>query len=152
MNSCREWFLQQPFASQGHLDSVLELVRYCFEHYTSSLKLKDAIVKRNHILFKQDPSTLLVLIKDAYEWWLFQILKILRGESDTESLPMEDSKSVENGDDEVYPNSSSELHLNLALLGVDDGGGDSFSSVEQTKRLSLEDYFKERWSRSSSFN
>lgn len=81
-----------------------------------------------------------------------QILKILRGESDTESLPMEDSKSVENGDDEVYPNSSSELHLNLALLGVDDGGGDSFSSVEQTKRLSLEDYFKERWSRSSSFN
>lgn len=79
-------------------------------------------------------------------------MKILRGESDTESLPMEDSKSVENGDDEVYPNSSSELHLNLALLGVDDGGGDSFSSVEQTKRLSLEDYFKERWSRSSSFN
>ncbi|XP_038902072.1 receptor-like cytosolic serine/threonine-protein kinase RBK2 isoform X3 [Benincasa hispida] len=80
-----------------------------------------------------------------------QILKILRGESDTESLPMEDSQSVENGDDEVYPNSSSELHLSLALLGVDDGGN-SFSSVEQTKRVALEDYFKERWSRSSSFN
>ncbi|XP_008457694.1 protein kinase STUNTED [Cucumis melo] len=81
-----------------------------------------------------------------------QILKILRGESDTETLPVEDSQSVENGDDEVYPNSSSELHLNLALLDVDDDGGDSFNSVEQTKRLSLEKYFKERWSRSSSFD
>lgn len=83
-----------------------------------------------------------------------QILKILRGESDTESIHIEDSQSVENGDDEVYPNSSSELHLSVALLGVDDDGvgEDSFSSVEQTKRLSLENYFKERWSRSSSFN
>lgn len=79
-------------------------------------------------------------------------MKILRGESDTETLPVEDSQSVENGDDEVYPNSSSELHLNLALLDVDDDGGDSFNSVEQTKRLSLEKYFKERWSRSSSFD
>ena len=65
---------------------------------------------------------------------------------------MEDSQSVENGDDEVYPNSSSELHLNLALLGVDDDGGDSFNSMEQKKKLTLEKYFKERWSRSSSFN
>ncbi|XP_022146131.1 pto-interacting protein 1-like isoform X2 [Momordica charantia] len=81
-----------------------------------------------------------------------QIMKVLRGEIDTESIVVEDSQSVENGDDEVYPSSSSELHLSLALLGVDDGGGDSFSSVEQKKRVCLEDYLKERWSRSSSFN
>lgn len=79
-------------------------------------------------------------------------MKVLRGEIDTESIVVEDSQSVENGDDEVYPSSSSELHLSLALLGVDDGGGDSFSSVEQKKRVCLEDYLKERWSRSSSFN
>ncbi|XP_022944144.1 probable serine/threonine-protein kinase PBL26 isoform X1 [Cucurbita moschata] len=87
-----------------------------------------------------------------------QILKILRGESktETENIHMEDSQSVENGDDEVYPNSSSELHLSLALVGVDDDndndGDDSFSSVEQRKRICLEDYLKARWSRSSSFN
>lgn len=142
-NSCREWFLQQRFASRGHLDSVLESVRYCFEHDS----------------FHQ--TTLFALIKDVYERDSFQILKILRGESEnetktkTESFLMEDSQSVENGDDEVYPNSSSELHLSLALVGVDDDDDDgdySFSSVEQRKRVCLEDYFKARCSRSSSFN
>ncbi|XP_022970960.1 serine/threonine-protein kinase CDG1-like isoform X1 [Cucurbita maxima] len=50
-----------------------------------------------------------------------QILKILRGEINSMNVSMEESQSVENGDDEVYPNSSSDLHLmNLALLGDDD--------------------------------
>lgn len=137
--SCREWFLQQPCASRGRLGFVLELVRYCFQVST--------------IFFSPTHHTLLVWIKDVYGRLSFQILKILRGENDTESIAIEDSQSVENGDDEVYPSSSSELHLNLALLDVDDGGEHSFSSVERTKRRpSLEDYFKERWSRSSSFN
>ena len=41
------------------------------------------------------------------------------------NVSMEESQSVENGDDEVYPNSSSDLHLmNLALLGDDDDDND----------------------------
>ena len=64
-----------------------------------------------------------------------------------------DPRDPENqdNDDEVYPSSSAELHLSLALLDVDDDST-SFSSLEQVNNLSLEEYVKERWSRSSSFN
>jgi len=64
-----------------------------------------------------------------------------------------DPRDQENqdNDDEVYPSSSAELHLSLALLDVDDDST-SFSSLEQVNNLSLEEYVKERWSRSSSFN
>lgn len=77
-----------------------------------------------------------------------QILKILAGENDGEKgVNIEDQNDLENqenNDDEVYPDSSAESHLGLALLDVD-SETTSFSS-----RLSLEDYFKGRWSRSSS--
>ena len=63
---------------------------------------------------------------------------------------LQDPENQDN-DDEVYPSSSAELHLSLALLDVDDDST-SFSSLEQVNNLSLEEYVKERWSRSSSFN
>lgn len=85
-----------------------------------------------------------------------QIVKLLKGDSDFEPqvhspyFDVEDSENQDDNDDEVYPNSSAELHLNLALLDVDDDTT-SFSSLEQSS-LSWEDYLKGRWSRSSSFD
>ncbi|KAK7404382.1 hypothetical protein VNO78_05242 [Psophocarpus tetragonolobus] len=81
---------------------------------------------------------------------LNQIMKILKGEEKIEYFlnsignDLEDSENI---DDEVYPNSSAELHLSLALLGVDDDST-SHSSTDQ----SYSEQLKERWSRSSSFN
>jgi hypothetical protein len=60
-------------------------------------------------------------------------------------------ESQDNNDDEVYPNSSAELHLSLALLDVDDDST-SYSSLEQRNSLSSEEYLKGRLSRSSSFD
>ncbi|TKY67655.1 putative proline-rich receptor protein kinase PERK11 [Spatholobus suberectus] len=84
---------------------------------------------------------------------LNQILKILKGEEKIEHFfnshedDHEDSENQENIDDEVYPNSSAELHLSLALLGVDDDST-SHSSTDH----SYTEHLKEQWSRSSSFN
>lgn len=85
-----------------------------------------------------------------------EILKLLRGDTELEEWvnpQNKDPRDQENqdNDDEVYPSSSAELHLSLALLDVDDDST-SFSSLEQVNNLSLEEYVKERWSRSSSFN
>ncbi|KAJ1398974.1 Serine/threonine-protein kinase, active site [Sesbania bispinosa] len=85
---------------------------------------------------------------------LNQILKILKGyDEKVENLfsshenDRDHSENQENIDDEVYPNSSAELHLSLALLDVDNDTT-SFSSIEHSKS----EHLKERWSRSSSFN
>ncbi|KAK7312257.1 hypothetical protein VNO77_36006 [Canavalia gladiata] len=84
---------------------------------------------------------------------LNQILKILIGDEEVEYLinslgnDHEDSENQENIDDEVYPNSSADLHLSLALLGVDDDSI-SHSSTDH----SYSEHLKEQWSRSSSFN
>lgn len=86
-----------------------------------------------------------------------QILKLLRGEEDVEKLisPLidatDDTENQNNNDDEVYPDSCAESHLGLALLDVDDDST-SFSSAEQGNILSVEEYFKRRWSRSSSLD
>lgn len=83
-----------------------------------------------------------------------QILKILREEKDLEewenSQFIGGEKDVENTDDEVYPHSSAASHLGLALLDVDDTT--SSSSMEQSARISMEEYLKRRWSRSSSLD
>ncbi|KAG4979436.1 hypothetical protein JHK85_033394 [Glycine max] len=80
---------------------------------------------------------------------LSQILKILKGEEKVEYFlnsqgdnDQEDSENQENIDDEVYPNSSAELHLSLALLGVDDDST-SHSSTDHSYSEDL----KEQWSR-----
>lgn len=88
---------------------------------------------------------------------LSQILKLLRGEKDVDkwvNSQIEDQHDLENqdgNDDEVYPDSIAESHLSLALLDVDDNFT-SFSSMDQGNRLSLEEYMKGRWSRSSSLD
>ncbi|KAL7257385.1 hypothetical protein ACSBR1_003650 [Camellia fascicularis] len=86
-----------------------------------------------------------------------QILKILKGEKDDDECAKSQlgdqtgTENQENDDDEVYPHSSAESHLGLALLDVDDSDtSTSFGSVEQSSRISLDEYLKGRWSRSSS--
>ncbi|XP_030523259.2 protein kinase STUNTED isoform X1 [Rhodamnia argentea] len=86
-----------------------------------------------------------------------QILKILNGDVnvdewlDSKSDHWVDSEISDDNDDEVYPNSSAESHLSLALLDVCDDST-SFSSTEQRNSISVEEYMKRRWSRSSSFD
>lgn len=85
---------------------------------------------------------------------MLQILKILKGDEKVESVfnshgnDNEHSEDHENIDDEVYPSSSAELHLSLALLGVEDGTT-SFSSTDHSNSS---EHSKEQWSRSSSFD
>ncbi|XP_011046242.1 PREDICTED: receptor-like cytosolic serine/threonine-protein kinase RBK1 isoform X2 [Populus euphratica] len=85
-----------------------------------------------------------------------EILKLLRGDKEQEKWANPQNKDLQatenqDNDDEVYPNSSAESHLSLALLDVD-YDSTSFSSWEHGNNLSIEEYFKDRWSRSSSFN
>lgn len=54
------------------------------------------------------------------------------------------------GDDEECPRSNLQSHLNLALLDVEDDSLSLCSVAEQN--VSLEDYLRGRWSRSSSFD
>jgi len=82
-----------------------------------------------------------------------QILKILNGcDEKVENMfkyqesDHDYSENQENLDDEVYPNSSAESHLSLALLDVDNDTASSYSSI------SINEYLKEHWSRSSSFD
>ncbi|KAJ8764956.1 hypothetical protein K2173_010421 [Erythroxylum novogranatense] len=62
----------------------------------------------------------------------------------------EDIEMQGEDDDEVYPNSSAELHMSVALLDIDDDT--SLSSLEQVNSISWEGYLQRRWSRSSSFD
>jgi hypothetical protein len=84
-----------------------------------------------------------------------QVLKILKGcDEKAGNLfkphkgDRDHSENQENIDDEVYPNSSAELHLSLALLDVDNDTA-SYSSIENSNNS---ENLKEPWSRSSSFN
>ncbi|KAL2476960.1 Protein kinase protein with adenine nucleotide alpha hydrolase-like domain [Forsythia ovata] len=84
-----------------------------------------------------------------------QILGILTGEKcvNEDVKPQygnhNDSENLDDNDDEVYPDSSAASHLSLAFLDVNDNST-SFSSMEQSSPLSVEEYLRKRWSRSSS--
>ncbi|KAF2302068.1 hypothetical protein GH714_032276 [Hevea brasiliensis] len=89
---------------------------------------------------------------------MIHVLKLLRGDKDAvkwaniQNEYLKDIENQEENDDEVYPNSSAELHLNLALLDLDDDSISSSSFEQGNNNLSMEEYLKERWSRSSRFN
>lgn len=53
-------------------------------------------------------------------------------------------------DDETFSQDNLQSHIDLAMLGVEEEAT-SFSSIEQS-HVSLEDYLRGRWSRSSSFD
>ncbi|XP_057795667.1 protein kinase STUNTED [Salvia miltiorrhiza] len=92
------------------------------------------------------------------------VLKLLRGDPEVVkwarvqvnasegSVHVEVNNSVEGSDaidDELISQSNLQSHLNLAMLGVEEDSL-SLSSIEQS--VSLEDYLRGRWSRSSSFD
>ncbi|XP_058215897.1 protein kinase STUNTED-like [Rhododendron vialii] len=86
-----------------------------------------------------------------------QILNILKGDKDVEEFVKSQfgdrrgTENEENTDDEVYPHSSTESHLTLVLLDMEDTST-SFSSGEPSSGTSSEEYLKGRWSRSSSLD
>lgn len=80
-----------------------------------------------------------------------QILSILRGESAASIADHGNAAEMDCLDDEAYPAANVRSHLGLALLDVDDS--ESISSTEHSSGLSpLEEYLRERWSLSSSFD
>ncbi|CAN6301594.1 unnamed protein product [Urochloa humidicola] len=80
-----------------------------------------------------------------------QILSILRGESAASIADQGGATEMDCLDDEAYPAANVRSHLGLALLDVEDS--ESISSTEHSSGLSpLEEYLRERWSRSSSFD
>ncbi|KAI8025324.1 Serine/threonine-protein kinase PCRK2 [Camellia lanceoleosa] len=62
-----------------------------------------------------------------------------------------EAENQDNTNDEVYPHLKAESHLGLALLDVEDTTP-SFNSMEQSSKMSLEEYLKERLSQSSSLD
>ncbi|KAF7144263.1 hypothetical protein RHSIM_Rhsim05G0058100 [Rhododendron simsii] len=86
-----------------------------------------------------------------------QILNILKGYKDVEEFvksKFQDRRSTENEentDDEVYPHSSTESHLTLALLDMEDTST-SYSSGEPSSGTPSEEYLKGRRIRSSSLD
>ena len=80
-----------------------------------------------------------------------QILSILRGERAASIADQGGAAELDCLDDEAYPAANVRSHLDLALLDVEDS--ESISSTEHSSGLSpLEEYLRERWSRSSSFD
>ncbi|PKU78166.1 Proline-rich receptor-like protein kinase PERK13 [Dendrobium catenatum] len=82
-----------------------------------------------------------------------QILEILEGEQEIEPWMGSNVSNLTEQDchdEEAYPSSSMESHLDLALLDADDDA--SVISFEQNHLNSLDEYLQDRWSHSSSFD
>ncbi|KAI4337864.1 hypothetical protein L6164_016233 [Bauhinia variegata] len=80
------------------------------------------------------------------------ISKLFQGDAEVikwARLEVNTSEAPETPDDEACPPSNLQSHLNLALLDVED---DSLSMCSVEQNVSLEDYLRGRWSRSSSFD
>ncbi|KAI0496116.1 hypothetical protein KFK09_022423 [Dendrobium nobile] len=86
------------------------------------------------------------------------VLKLIKGDEETvKNLELGTSMLFDDMEDEAtIKNFNIQSHINLALLDVDDDVALSMSSKTHsfdftTSSMSLEEYLKERWSRSSSF-
>ena len=84
-----------------------------------------------------------------------QVLSLLQGEGEIESWINSKANDSPNEfdcqDEETGPSPSIGSHLGLALLDVEDDDA-SMISFEQNHLNSLDDYLRDRWSRSSSFD
>uniref|UniRef100_A0A0D9VRR7 Protein kinase domain-containing protein n=1 Tax=Leersia perrieri TaxID=77586 RepID=A0A0D9VRR7_9ORYZ len=79
-----------------------------------------------------------------------QILSVLRGEIVMSLADLQKAETADCIDDETYPAANVRSHLGLALLDVEDA--ESISSTEHSNLSPLEEYLRERCSRSSSFD
>ncbi|KAG8378218.1 hypothetical protein BUALT_Bualt08G0114900 [Buddleja alternifolia] len=82
---------------------------------------------------------------EVTKWARLQVNASEGSEIRQEAIALEGLDVLE---DETFSQSNIQSHLNLAMLGVEDSL--SLSSIEQS--VSLEDYLRGRWSRSSSFD
>ena len=85
-------------------------------------------------------------------FWLHQkVLKLLQGDEEVTRWAKQQLCTSEEFDDldgEAFP-SNIQSYLNMALLDLED---DSLSVSSSEQSVSLEDYLRGRWSRSSSFD
>lgn len=144
-----EWLLQQLSASQEQPAFGLKWTRY--ESFYADISFTIELQINRYFIF-------------TFTFFPFQILKILKGEKKVEEemntkldeendLEIEDNNNEEEDeDDEVYPDSCAKSHLELALLDIDDDSFTSLSSLEQSSNVSVEEFLKGRWSRSSSLD
>ncbi|KNA12676.1 hypothetical protein SOVF_123750 isoform A [Spinacia oleracea] len=80
------------------------------------------------------------------------ILKLLQGDPDAmkwSRLQVNASDNINRLDEDGFPRIDLQSHLSLALLDVED---DSLSMSSMEQHVSLEEYLRGRWSRSSSFD
>lgn len=68
----------------------------------------------------------------TYPITFLQILKLLRGEDEVAKWVKIVEEDEDCFDDEVYPNSNTELHLSLAMVDVEDNDSVSISSLERS--------------------
>ncbi|XP_020248400.1 PTI1-like tyrosine-protein kinase 1 isoform X2 [Asparagus officinalis] len=85
-----------------------------------------------------------------------QVLGLLQGEEEIESWVNSEANDshkqvVDCQDEEAHSSPSMRSHLGLALLDVEDDDASEIS-FDQNHLSSLDDYLRERWSRSSSFD
>lgn len=93
-----------------------------------------------------------------------QVSKLLKGDAETTKwvrlqvngsegsdtrLPINAMEGADMLEDDTFSQSNLRSHLNLAFLGVEE---DSLSMSSIEHNVSLEDYLRGRWSRSSSFD
>lgn len=90
------------------------------------------------------------LLKGDAETTKWARLQVNGSEGSDTRLPINAMEGVDMLEDDTFSHSNLRSHLNLALLGVEEDSL-SISSIEQ-HNVSLEDYLRGRWSRSSSFD
>ncbi|URD97398.1 kinase family [Musa troglodytarum] len=104
------------------------------------------ILERGDFMELLDPN-----VKENYD----EILSLLQGEEEIEAWIgchiNATSNRLDCQDDEAFPSSSVGSHIGMALLDVDEDDA-SLSSFDQSNHSSLEEYLRDRWSRSSSFD
>lgn len=90
------------------------------------------------------------LLKGDAETTKWARLQVNGSEGSDTRLPINAMEGADMLEDDTFSHSNLRSHLNLALLGVEEDSL-SISSIEQ-HNVSLEDYLRGRWSRSSSFD
>lgn len=90
------------------------------------------------------------LLKSDAETTKWARLQVNGSEGSDTRLPINAMEGADMLEDDTFSHSNLRSHLNLALLGVEEDSL-SISSIEQ-HNVSLEDYLRGRWSRSSSFD
>ncbi|KAK6792130.1 hypothetical protein RDI58_011211 [Solanum bulbocastanum] len=89
------------------------------------------------------------LLKGDDETTKWARLQVNGSEGSDTKLPINGMEGADMLEDDTFSHSNLRSHLNLALLGVEEDSL-SISSIEHN--VSLEDYLRGRWSRSSSFD